>query len=163
MGVPVTCKICNKIFLVKPYRSTTAICCSRQCQWHFTKHKREPKRIEKISGKTAHNSAKKKMKCVQCREYFKISPSRIGKKWFCSKSCYSENCRKEKKKYTFIQINGEKVLMHRHIMEVHLRRKLLTTEHVHHIDGDPSNNSLENLIVLDIKEHGKITAKEKFH
>lgn len=48
---------------------------------------------------------------------------------------------------------GKKVRAHRWIMEQHLGRKLLPTEHVHHKDGNPLNNDLSNLEVLGRWEH----------
>jgi hypothetical protein len=48
---------------------------------------------------------------------------------------------------------GKKVRAHRWIMEQHLGRKLETYEHVHHINGDPLDNRIENLTVLPSKEH----------
>lgn len=44
--------------------------------------------------------------------------------------------------------NGKKQPIHRHIMEEHIGRKLEHNEHVYHVDGDPSNDSLDNLIVI---------------
>ena len=38
-------------------------------------------------------------------------------------------------------------------MEQYLGRKLETNEHVHHINGDPFDNRLENLEVIEAGEH----------
>jgi len=48
---------------------------------------------------------------------------------------------------------GKKVCEHRWLMEQHLGRALLATEHVHHRDGNPLNNELSNLEVLNAREH----------
>jgi hypothetical protein len=42
---------------------------------------------------------------------------------------------------------------HRSIMEQHLGRKLLSKEHVHHIDGNKLNNDISNLLLTSPKEH----------
>lgn len=42
---------------------------------------------------------------------------------------------------------------HRLVVEEALGRKLKPTEHVHHVDFNPRNNSLDNLTVMDGKEH----------
>lgn len=44
-------------------------------------------------------------------------------------------------------------LEHRVVMEKHLRRELLPTEIVHHKDGNPANNTLENLELVEWDEH----------
>lgn len=45
---------------------------------------------------------------------------------------------------------------HRHKMEIHLGRKLLRTEHVHHINGIKADNRIENLFVMSHKKHSKL-------
>lgn len=45
---------------------------------------------------------------------------------------------------------------HRFIAEQILNRELETNEVVHHLDDDHSNNSVQNLIVLDRRIHGKL-------
>lgn len=54
----------------------------------------------------------------------------------------------------------EKVLLHRKIMEEHLQRKLLSTEIVHHIDGNKQNNNISNLQIVTRAEHLKIHHNE---
>lgn len=51
------------------------------------------------------------------------------------------------------KIHGKPVLMHRHIMEEHIGRPLERDEVVHHINGDPLDNRLENLCILKRGEH----------
>jgi len=48
----------------------------------------------------------------------------------------------------------------KYLMEQHLERELEYDETVHHIDGDFTNNALENLQVLDRVEHRKQDAKK---
>jgi hypothetical protein len=43
------------------------------------------------------------------------------------------------------KINGKSVLAHRMIMEEHIGRKLLSSENVHHINGNTLDNSIDNL------------------
>lgn len=43
----------------------------------------------------------------------------------------------------------------KYIMEKHLNRYLLNNETIDHIDGNPLNNDISNLRVLDRKEHCK--------
>ena len=49
---------------------------------------------------------------------------------------------------------------HRFIMEQHIGRKLKNDEIVHHIDGNKSNNKIENLKIKSSKEHKKIHLKD---
>lgn len=51
-------------------------------------------------------------------------------------------------RYQYLTKNGKKYPIHKHVMIEHLGRELEPTEHVYHIDGDQTNNSIENLVVI---------------
>lgn len=55
-------------------------------------------------------------------------------------------------RYAYKTIKGCKKRIHRHVMEEHLGRLLRPNEHVYHLNGDPKDNSLENLAVITKKE-----------
>ena len=47
-------------------------------------------------------------------------------------------------------------LVHRQVMETHIKRKLLPTEIVHHINGDKKDNRIENLKIMTAQEHNRL-------
>jgi len=53
------------------------------------------------------------------------------------------------------------VLLHRIIIENHLKRLLNSNEIVHHKNGDRFDNRIENLEVMNSKEHNKLRSKEQ--
>lgn len=58
------------------------------------------------------------------------------------------------------------VLLHRAVMAKHLGRDLRPEEVVHHIDGNPKNNALSNLMLFPnnaehLKYHGKVAAAKR--
>ena len=48
---------------------------------------------------------------------------------------------------------------HRYVMEKYLKRKLKDNEVVHHINGDKSDNRIENLQVMTLSEHSSMHQK----
>lgn len=60
----------------------------------------------------------------------------------------------------YIKETQQVVSYPRVIMENYLGRKLLPEEEVHHKDGNPLNNDIDNLEVLTKEEHLKIHAEE---
>lgn len=112
--------------------------------------------------------------CPNCKLQFHICPSsfklnKTGIK-FCSRHCKSEYMKRGILSYGFknegalnennpskrIQVNGKRVYEHRYLMEQKIGRKLLSKEHVHHINGNCKDNRIENLMVVSPEEHGKI-------
>lgn len=62
--------------------------------------------------------------------------------------------RRHSKRYITIKTTGGWEIEHRFIVEKHLGRKLTSDEIVHHIDGNPQNNIISNLIVCKtLRDH----------
>ena len=61
-------------------------------------------------------------------------------------------------KYKAKKINGKTKQVHRLVMEEHLGRKLKPQEVVHHIDGNKSDNKIDNLMLFPTK-----SAHSRFH
>lgn len=74
---------------------------------------------------------------------------------FCSKECFKSIASHEgTNNYVYDSANYKNgIWQHRNIAEKVLGRKLTYNEVVHHIDGDPTNNALDNLIVISRSKH----------
>ena len=60
------------------------------------------------------------------------------------------------KKYVAIKVDGKYIREHRHVMQQHLGRLLERHEHIHHINGNPQDNRIENLQLMTNSEHQKL-------
>jgi len=61
--------------------------------------------------------------------------------------------------YRLITINGKRVFEHRYIMEQFLNRKLTFNETIHHKNYNREDNRIENLELIDRKEHSHLYNK----
>lgn len=64
--------------------------------------------------------------------------------------------------YKNITIDGKSMRTHRYIMEQKLGRKLQSSEIVHHINGLPDDNRIENLMIVTKNNHRTIHAQVGF-
>lgn len=69
----------------------------------------------------------------------------------CVSSKNSTRFEMSRNKYAYKTIDGKKKRIHRHIMEEQLGRVLKNNEHVYHLNGNPEDNSIENLVVITKK------------
>lgn len=93
--------------------------------------------------------------CVACGVEFRAN--RKDQK-LCGE-CYQTKLKlsaESKSTNKYVQTNVPGRTEHRDIAERILGRRLHTNEVVHHIDDDPKNNSVRNLMVLSRSTHGKL-------
>lgn len=115
--------------------------------------------------------------CATCKKEFVPKESRTDRKVgvYCSRHClgkrnkFGENnpkwrggrsVRKDGRAVVYAPGHpnssihgGTHILEYRLIMSKHLGRVLLETELVHHKNGDPSDNRIENLEIMTLHEH----------
>ena len=106
--------------------------------------------------------------CPICQKSYTYSMRPSKSKKFCSQACCGISRRginnhkykggfTIKAGYRVICVDGIRKYEHRHVMEQHLGRPLLSTEVVHHKDHNRANNDISNLELLSShSEHRKL-------
>lgn len=133
----------------------------------------------KFCSKACYDAYRAKVErvCEECGASFWTFPSKVkaGEGRFCSRSCtgrfyvrqrigpnsptWQGGRSVEATGYVNLTIPGRgSIREHRYVMEQHLGRELRPDEHVHHINGDRSDNRIENLQIMSQSEHMRLHA-----
>lgn len=154
LGSTKVCSVCEKEYYVPAYRTLKTKFCSYTCQRY---KQYENKRFE--------------FKCAFCKKLIKDSPSRINaKRKYCSRKCL-ESVTQERRKISR-ESAAKRRLKIGNISSKALRKLVWDFKEkscemchykeydslldVHHIDGNPANNFIENLSVLCCMCHRKL-------
>ena len=108
------------------------------------------KKIDVHSGKRYHPTINM---CKYCKKEFL---SKQGKKQLFCSTKHKQKHFNDKFKYIFVRKNGEKILLHRYVVESHLHRKLKSDEIIHHKNNDIFDNDIANLQIMNYSDHKKI-------
>ena len=149
---PKVCPVCKKEFINKWHHSI-AIYCSNKCS-AMSKRKRQL------------------ISCHYCGSDIERIPSLVKKMNFCNYVCQRDWLKSAKSEETnnykggiVIQNGGylfklvglrKYKAVHRLVMEKHLGRELLSSELVHHKNGNITDNRIRNLELTTMSEHAKI-------
>ena len=121
-----------------------------------------PKAKEKKEGLLdTWGRANRKLSDIKCNNCGNLFRPKCNTSTYCSRKCFFKSKKGKQSKlkntgkgwingsgYDSIKIDGKTYLKHRIIMELHIGRKLLPKEAVHHINGIKTDNRIENLQIM---------------
>lgn len=104
--------------------------------------------------------------CRWCDKPFTCFASRAARRMYCSNDCKIAASRKDRRMhpagYVLVRAeDGSLVREHRYVMERMLGRSLRSDEHVHHRNGDRTDNRLDNLELLSRNDHLRLHAPDR--
>jgi hypothetical protein len=158
----------------KPLISNKCLNCGKDAGFSICEGKVKQSRARKFCSFSCSGKFNSKHKiilstCPLCKKQFRKYPDGTGRK-YCSMECFDtvrhknlpnyDYPKKEIKRYKVKKVKGKQIYLHRWVMEKHLGRKLSRSEVVHHINGDPHDNRVENLMVMSQSEHKTLEYSE---
>jgi hypothetical protein len=125
----------------------------KYCRKHYLERRKELRAKKKTEGKETRT--RYKCVCLVCQKEFQ---GWRKDSLFCSRECFSKTRQSPvKNNYIYDSKNYKSNLFeHRNIVEKILGRKLHTNEVIHHIDCNPKNNNINNLLVISRSNHAKL-------
>lgn len=125
----------------------------KYCHKHYLERKNELYKIKKENGLSARTRYPNI--CCNCKQHYN---GFTKDSLFCSKECaIAFNKANSSNPYRYDKDNyRENLWEHRNIAEHVLKINLESNQVVHHLDENPKNNALTNLIVLSRKEHSSL-------
>lgn len=90
--------------------------------------------------------------CIACKSTYQA----WHKKQKLCKECFLATRKKPKVTNQYVFTNKVGKTQHRKLAEMIIGRKLHTNEVIHHLDENPKNNQLTNLVVITRSMHGKL-------
>lgn len=138
------CKIegcCNEVMFGRRY-----------CREHYLERKRVMTKKRVLDG--TYRRTRYHKTCTVCgKEYLAWTKSSK----YCSIACSNGSLKYEGvNNYTYNRNYRNGIWAHRALARNVLGRNLSTNEVVHHIDMDPKNNSLDNLLVISRSKHAAL-------